>query len=152
MFHTKPLFDLRKTKPYQFSRKLLFDFCKSFLVLIVNCLIGKVFYKSFVVSFNFMNWMKVFMKKRISGAVVYWLLLHNFIQQSLNSVSALVQILQAACRRIVMARISDKSQLEIRLNAFRWPTIPQKQFIIIVIIIIIINNFFRLLKFWNKIL
>ena len=29
------------------------------------------------------------------------------------------------------------SRLEIRLNAFRWSTIPQKQFIIIIIIIII---------------
>ena len=29
-------------------------------------------------------------------------------------------------------------RLEIRLNAFRWSTIPQKQFIIIIIIIIII--------------
>ena len=32
------------------------------------------------------------------------------------------------------------SRLEIRLNAFRWSTIPQKQFIIIIIIIIIITD------------
>ena len=31
------------------------------------------------------------------------------------------------------------SRLEIRLNAFRWSTIPHKQFIIIIIIITIIN-------------
>ena len=41
--------------------------------------------------------------------------LHNFIQLSLNSVSALVQTL-----------------LEIRITAFRWSTIPQKQFIVII--------------------
>ena len=33
------------------------------------------------------------------------------------------------------------SQLEIRINTFRWSTIPQKQFIIIIIIIIIIVNY-----------
>ena len=32
------------------------------------------------------------------------------------------------------------SRVEIRFNAFRWPTIPQKQFIIIIIIIIIIMH------------
>ena len=42
------------------------------------------------------------------GTVVQWLpLLHNFIQQSLNSGSAEVQILLAACRRFAMMRISD---------------------------------------------
>ena len=42
-------------------------------------------------------------------AVVQWLsLLHNFIQLSLNSVSAHVQILVVACRRFTMLRISDK--------------------------------------------
>ena len=41
-------------------------------------------------------------------SVVWWLsLLHNFIQQSLNSGSAQVQILLAACRRFEMVRISD---------------------------------------------
>ena len=40
--------------------------------------------------------------------VVQWLsLLHNFIQQSLNSRSAQVQILLAACRRFAMVMISD---------------------------------------------
>ena len=34
-------------------------------------------------------------------------LLHKFIQQSLNSGSAQVQILLAACPRLVMVRISD---------------------------------------------
>ena len=34
-------------------------------------------------------------------------LLHNFIQQSLNSGSAQVQILLVACRRFEMVRISD---------------------------------------------
>ena len=40
--------------------------------------------------------------------VVSWLSpLHNFIQQSLNSGSAQVQILLTTCRRFVMVRISD---------------------------------------------
>ena len=34
------------------------------------------------------------------------------------------------------------SRLEIRLNAFRWSTIPQKQFTIIIIIIIIMDGSF----------
>ena len=59
-------------------------------------------------------------------------LLHNFIQQSLNSGSAQARILLEACRRLAMVRIS-----EIRLYAFRRSAIPQKQFIIIIIIIII---------------
>ena len=43
------------------------------------------------------------------GNVMYWLsLLHNFIQQSLNSGSVQVQILFAACWRFTMVRISDK--------------------------------------------
>ena len=42
------------------------------------------------------------------GIMVQWLsLLHNFIQQSLNSGSAQVQILLVVCRRFVMVRISD---------------------------------------------
>ena len=41
-------------------------------------------------------------------AVVQWLsLLHNFIQQNLNSGSAQIQILLAACRRFEIVRISD---------------------------------------------
>ena len=41
-------------------------------------------------------------------AVVQWLsLLHNLIQLSLNSGSAQVQTLLAACRRYAMVRISD---------------------------------------------
>ena len=36
-------------------------------------------------------------------------LLHNFIQQSLNSSFAQVQILLAACRRFEILRISDSS-------------------------------------------
>ena len=60
--------------------------------------------------------------------------------KSLNSGSAQVQILLAAG----VWEIRDDedlwqwSRLEIRLNVFRWLTIPQKQFIIIFIIIIII--------------
>ena len=43
-----------------------------------------------------------------SGAVVQWLsLLHNFIQQSLNSGSAQVEILLAVCWRFAMVRSSD---------------------------------------------
>ena len=45
-----------------------------------------------------------------SGAEVYWLsLLHNYIQQSLNSRSAQVQILLTTCRRFAMVRISENS-------------------------------------------
>ena len=45
---------------------------------------------------------------RVSGAVVQWLsLLDNFIQLSLNSGSAQVESLLAACRRFAMVRISD---------------------------------------------
>ena len=54
----------------------------------------------------------------------------QFIQLSLNSDSVQVQNLLTACR--------DWSQLEIRLKAFHWLTIPQKPFIIIIIIIFII--------------
>ena len=66
------------------------------------------------------------------GAVVLWLsLLHNFIHQNLNSGSVQVQIDGEDI-------FWQRSWLEIKLNAFRWSTIPQKQFIIIIIIIIII--------------
>ena len=66
------------------------------------------------------------------GAVVLWLSrLHNFIHQSLNSGSVQVQIDGEDI-------FWQRSWLEIKLNAFRWSTIPQKQFIIIIIIIIII--------------
>ena len=41
------------------------------------------------------------------GALVYWLsLLHNFIQQRLNSGSAQVLILLGTCWRFAMVRIS----------------------------------------------
>ena len=46
--------------------------------------------------------------QKVSFVVVWWLsLLHNFIQLSLNSGSAQVQTLLAACRRFAMVRISD---------------------------------------------
>ena len=84
--------------------------------------------------------------------MVQWLsLLHNFIQKSLNSGSAQVQILLAECRRYVMVRISDCGSLvEIRLNAFHWSTIPQKQLIIITIIIIIIINHLLIENYYVK--
>ena len=42
--------------------------------------------------------------------ILWWLsLLHNFIQQSLNSDSVQVQILLPVCRRVAMVRISDKA-------------------------------------------
>ena len=65
-----------------------------------------------------------------------WLLslLHNFIQWNLNSGSGQVQIMLMASWRFAMVRIWQRSQLEIRLNAFCQSTIPQKQFIIIIII------------------
>ena len=45
----KHLLVLRKTKPLQFYRKLLFDFCKSLLVLLVRKPFdGNVFCKSFI--------------------------------------------------------------------------------------------------------
>ena len=52
--------------------------------------------------------------------------MHNFIQQSLNSSSAQVQILRDG------EDLWQCSWLEISLNAFRRSTIPQKQFIIII--------------------
>ena len=69
-----------------------------------------------------------------SGAVVCWLsLLHNFIQLSLNAGSN-------PARGVSEIHNSEDlwqwSQLEIRLNAFRRSTVPQKQFIIIIIIVI----------------
>ena len=45
-----------------------------------------------------------------TGTVVQWVsLLGNFIQQKLNSGSAQVRHLPAACRRFAMVRISDKN-------------------------------------------
>ena len=42
--------------------------------------------------------------------ILWWLsLLHNFIQQSLNSDSVQVQILLPVCRKVAMVRISDKA-------------------------------------------
>ena len=62
-------------------------------------------------------------KNKLSGALVYWLrLLHNFIQQSLNSCS------NPACR---VSEIRDgedlleRSRLEVKLNTFRLSTMPQ---------------------------
>ena len=47
-------------------------------------------------------------KPYIQYTMVWWLsLLQNFIQQSLNSGSAQVQILVTACQRSAMVRISD---------------------------------------------
>ena len=61
------------------------------------------------------------------GPIVHWLpLLHNFIQLSLNSGSAQVQILLAACRRFAMV---PAGRPEIRRNAFLRSIIPKKQFI-----------------------
>ena len=45
--------------------------------------------------------------KRCTNVALSLSLLHNFIQLSLNSGSAQVQILLAACRRFAMVRISD---------------------------------------------
>ena len=43
----------------------------------------------------------------VDDVVVYWLSLpHNFIQQSLNSGSAQIQVLLVACRKFVLVRIS----------------------------------------------
>ena len=54
------------------------------------------------------------------------MLLHNFIQQSLNSVSVQVQTL------LVAHGLAGIVQLELTLNAFYWSIILQKQFIIII--------------------
>ena len=51
---------------------------------------------------------------------------HNFIQQTLNSGFAQIQILLAACQRLAMMRMSDRSPLKLRLNFFRRLTIPKK--------------------------
>ena len=65
--------------------------------------------------------------------MVYWLsLLHNFIQQSLNSDYAQVQTMFAAFWRFVMVRIFDNGPgWKQDVNAFCRSTIPQKQFIVI---------------------
>ena len=55
-------------------------------------------------------------------------ILHNFIQQSLNSGSTQVQVLLTACQRFVKVGIWQWSQLEIRPITFRWSTILQNQF------------------------
>ena len=78
----------------------------------------------------------------MSGTVVQWLsLLHSFIQQSLNSGSAHVQIFS---RRVRVSRWWGSLtwfRLDIRLNPFPQWAIPQEHFIIIIIIIIIIGFF-----------
>ena len=57
--------------------------------------------------------------------------LHNFIQQSLNSDSAKVQLLLAACRRFAMVRISDNVPgWKLGPNVFCESNMPQKQFTI----------------------
>ena len=49
-----------------------------------------------------------FLMLHTCGDMVYWLsLLHNFIQQSLNSGSAQVQILLVVCQRFAVVRISN---------------------------------------------
>ena len=49
--------------------------------------------------------------KDVRGAMVQWLsLLHNFIQQGLNSGSAQIQLLFKACWRFAMVRISDNGR------------------------------------------
>ena len=63
----------------------------------------KLTLKACKISFNALNYISL-----NCGAVVQWLsLLYNFIQISLNSGSARVQTLLAACRRFAMVRISD---------------------------------------------
>ena len=65
------------------------------------------------------------------NTVVRWVsLLWNFIQLSLNSGSVQVQTLLSVSEIRDGEDLWQWSQLEIRLNAFRRSTIPQKQFII----------------------
>ena len=61
-----------------------------------------------------------YLRKELSGVVVLQLsLLHNFIQQSLNSGSAHVQILLRACLEIQDGEdLWQWSQLEIRVKVF----------------------------------
>ena len=79
-----------------------------------------------------------------------WLLslLHNFIQWNLNSGSGQVQIMLMASWRFAMVRIWQRSQLEIRLNAFCQSTIPQKQFIIIIIPSLMTDKNLKTSLFW----
>ena len=73
---------------------------------------------------------------RRRGLVVITTAKHHSAKPNLSSVQ--VQFLLVACWSIVTVRISEKcSRLELRLNAFRQSTIPQKQFIITIGIIII---------------
>ena len=75
-----------------------------------------------------------FMCDHVTGAMVYWFpLLHNFIQLSLNSGSAQVQTLLAACQRSAMVMTSDNGHGW--KQAFRRSAITQKLFIIIIHII-----------------
>ena len=75
-------------------------------------------------------------------------LLHNFIQWNLNSGSGQVQIMLMASWRFAMVRIWQRSQLEIRLNAFCQSTIPQKQFIIIIIPFLMTDKNLKTSLFW----
>ena len=68
--------------------------------------------KSFLKDLNYKKLLFIVVKRNllteICGAVVWWLsLLCDFIQLSLNSGSAEVQTLLAACRRFATVRISD---------------------------------------------
>ena len=89
---------------------------------------------------------------KLSSHSILWchsvvvIILHNFIQPSLNSGSALVQILLTACQRLAMVRISDNGpsrkrflQAKCSLLVSHTTKIPKKQFIIIIVIIIILS-------------
>ena len=67
-----------------------------------------------------------YLRKELSGVVVLQLsLLHNFIQQSLNSGSARVQILLRACLEIQDGEdLWQWSQLEIRVKVFYQSSLP----------------------------
>ena len=61
----------------------------------------------YIFQLNFLHFLSLFLFF-CSLAVLWWLsLLHNFINQSLNSVQ--IQILFVACQRFAMVRISDNN-------------------------------------------
>ena len=80
-----------------------------------------------------------FLKQLIFILLARWCSeLHIFIQLTLNSGSALVQLVTCCGCGCGSLDLWQFFRLEIRLNAFRRSTIPQKQFFIIIITIIII--------------
>ena len=61
----------------------------------------------FGLMFKKIGWLKTSLKLSLYDCGALLSILQNFIQQSLNSISVHVQILQAACWKIEMVRVSE---------------------------------------------